>query len=108
MADIVAKMHEFANRREDVSDDEKALLRASGWKHSSDYPGSLWLWSKAFPESKTQWRWQGKEKVPHPPFVVIGATTAVALTIEAAWCDLYDDNAALTPEPPSEKENEGG
>lgn len=64
-------------------------LRQQGWKHSSSYPGALWLWSKDFPESEVQWVWRGKEKVPHAPFSINGAPTEIAISIEAAWLDVW-------------------
>lgn len=77
----------------ELSDDhlraKEDLLRSAGWSCSSDYPGALWLWSKSFPESAVQWVWRGKEKVPHPAFAINGATTEIALLIEAGWQDVW-------------------
>lgn len=66
-----------------------AWLRQQGWKESSDYPGALWLWSKNFPESEVQWVWRGAKRIPHPAFSINGAPINIAITIEAAWLDLW-------------------
>lgn len=83
-----------ASARRAIEDDISAFLKANGWKESSDYPGSRWLWSKSFPESKRQWRWLGLDKIPSPPQSINGATPATALQIECSWQELYDDGAA--------------
>jgi len=75
----------------DISYKTDAFLRSCGWTCSSDYPGSRWLWRKAFPESKTQWCWVGEEKVPYAARTIDGATTEIALDIEAAWQELFAD-----------------
>jgi hypothetical protein len=82
---ILGSLHVATMRKED-------LLREYGWKWSSDYPGSFWLWSKTFTESDVQWIWKGDEKVPHPGFTINGASTETALGIEAAWQDLWTRN----------------
>lgn len=84
----------------------EAELYACGWTSLSSLPGSMWLWRKSFPESKTQWIWKGRgadrRKVPHPPFTVLGATTDTAIAIEAAWQNLWDDSRAVPAVPEAE------
>jgi hypothetical protein len=31
-----------------LEDAQAKYLEKSGWKHSSNHPGSIWLWTKAF------------------------------------------------------------
>lgn len=87
---------EHEQRRADDRAEIEAALYACGWRSSSALPGSLWLWGKSFPESKTQWRWKGRgedrRKVPSEPFTIKGATLETAIAIEAAWQTQWDDN----------------
>lgn len=81
----------FSEREEQLEQEKQNWLRSQGWAYSSALPGSYWLWSKSFPASKIQWRWENGERVPSEPFTVNGATTEIALIIEMAWSDHWDD-----------------
>jgi hypothetical protein len=37
---------ELESQKERIGFAEDALLRKSGWEHSSDHPGCIWLWTK--------------------------------------------------------------
>lgn len=99
------KLDSFRYRKEVLERAKEAWLRDQGWECSSDYPSSLWLWSKDFPQSTVQWRWRGAEKVPHPGFSLRGVSMDVALRIEAAWLDLWVSGDHAEPEPAN---GEGG
>ena len=103
---ISALIAEHTKRRDEDTGEIEAALYACGWRSHSALPGSLWLWRKSFPESKTQWIWQGKgenrRKVPHPPFEVNGATLETAITIESAWQRLWVDEPSAPAPPPAE------
>lgn len=98
MSDFLQEYRKLYTKTSRIEDAREALLQANGWKRSCDYPGSFWLWSKSFPESEVQWVWRGKGKVPHPGFTINGATTEIALSIEAAWQDIWV-RQPHTPEP---------
>lgn len=91
---ISRRLDRISEREQTLRYEREDALRTCGWKCSSVLPGALWLWSKSFPESKMQSRWVGVEsprREPHPPFAVNGTTTDVALRIESAWQDYWQD-----------------
>lgn len=58
----------------DLESAKDGFLRACGWDHRCDYPGSLWLWSKALPDGR---------------IVAVGRETAIHME-EASNESIYD------------------
>ena len=41
---------DLLNAENKLEDAQAKYLEKSGWKHSSNHPGAIWLWTKTFEE----------------------------------------------------------
>lgn len=77
------------HEREQLGFRESAWLRAKGWEHTCETPGSFWLWRKVLEAPHAR----GK----NPPGTVILVDQDMALTLQE-WMDAWEADLAAPAE----------
>lgn len=98
-AKLTTTFADVLHARANLSTIEHDYLTRYGWTHTSNNPGSLWLWVRDFAkedaERLAQWKLLRYPTKPEPwGFVKCDQSTAVAITQRALEHDPADDEPA--------------